>query len=1055
MSSVPAAGPQWCLACHDSKNSWYRGTYPSLASPTTDASGYPLAGTWPGENAYLAESNPHSRIPETTQTPAGGDAIRRSQGDCLYCHAAHRSSNAYDALRDTYRPSTASTLASDQAAGSYAAACFSCHGPSKPSGVPTQTADIRQFVTVETSSAGHRIQTAGGVLPVGAPLPCYECHNPHGSTRGNAMLIADTRGASLETSTAAGVRAFCFTCHTTADSARGWDSDTSAYTDVPASAKVVGLTRTAAALALPARVGHNESDATSCYTCHGEDYGSGGSNVHNPRASVDESAPVTTSDVKPYYSEPATITLTAKDNPGGWGVDATHYILDKGAEATGTTLAVSAEGTHTLEFWSVDIGGNVETPHNTVEFTIDTIAPTTTSDVRALYSSAATITLTATDTASGSGVASTHYVLDGGTETTGTALTVSGSGTHTLEFWSVDAAGNVETPHAVVTFLVDDVAPATSSDVATSYANSATISLTATDNAGGSGVSATYYSIDGGAETTGTTVYVTQAGSHTLEFWSVDVAGNAESPRNSVTFVVDDLVAPTTSSDAVGSYSNEATITLTARDNDGGSGVANTFYVLDGGSETTGSAVGVSSAGEHTLEFWSVDAAGNAEARNAVTFTIADTIAPTTRANVEPAYSNVATITLTATDNTGGTGVSGTFYRLDGSAETSGTEVSVTGAGSHTIEFWSVDAANNAENHTTVGFTIGDSIAPTTTSDALPNYWDSATIALSASDNSGGTGVASTRYVLDGGPETIGTSVTVSTAGGHTLEFWSVDAAGNAETPHNTVTFAIDDGIAPITASDVQLAYVNVATISFVASDNSGGSGVATTRYVLDGGQEATGTAVTVYAAGNHTLEFWSVDNAGNAETPHQTAAFSIADSIAPTTVSDALPNYADTADIALSATDNLGGVGVASTHYRIDGGAETTGTDHRGHLGRKPYHRVLVRRRGRQRGGAQFDHVHDRRHDSPHNDLGRSVRLRELGHDQLQRHRQLGRVRSGDYSVRGRRCGRDNRHLGDGFLGGHAHGGVLVRRCGRQRGEPAQERHLHGDRCDRSDDHL
>jgi hypothetical protein len=81
----------------------------------------------------------------------------------------------------------------------------------------------------------------------------------------------------------------------------------------------------------------------------------------------------------------------------------------------------------------------------------DTTKPVTTSDAKASYTTSATVKLTATD--AGSGVASTHYKLDAGADTVGTTVRTSAVGTHTLEFWSVDKAGNVEAHHTV-TFSV-------------------------------------------------------------------------------------------------------------------------------------------------------------------------------------------------------------------------------------------------------------------------------------------------------------------------------------------------------------------------------------------------------------------------------------------------------------------------------------------------------------------------------------------------------------------------------------------------------------------------
>lgn len=276
-------GNAWCLKCHDDAASWYKpGGYGSLISnPTRDATGYPTIGTFPGATTYRTSSrNAHSQI------PAGAD---RQAGDCLYCHTAHRSANPYDGVVATFTSSAA--VAKDQTDGDFAALCFTCHsgGAWETSGA----ANVKQFVTGGTQRSGHRIKTAGGKYGVGAPLPCYECHNPHGSSRGNAFMLSDALGGSLDpTSTApAGVRAFCFTCHTTADSAKGWDSTAATYTVAVATGKsVAGLPRDAALGANVLRLanvsGHRSTDSQSCYLCHGSSYASGGNNVHSPSGGV-------------------------------------------------------------------------------------------------------------------------------------------------------------------------------------------------------------------------------------------------------------------------------------------------------------------------------------------------------------------------------------------------------------------------------------------------------------------------------------------------------------------------------------------------------------------------------------------------------------------------------------------------------------------------------------------------------------------------------------------------------------------------------------------------
>ena len=88
----------------------------------------------------------------------------------------------------------------------------------------------------------------------------------------------------------------------------------------------------------------------------------------------------------------------------------------------------------------------------------DTTAPTTTSNAAASYVDSASIALSASD--AGSGVAATYYTVNGGAQTAGTTVALSGAGTYTVRFWSVDNAGNVETAKTVtVTITASVVTP--------------------------------------------------------------------------------------------------------------------------------------------------------------------------------------------------------------------------------------------------------------------------------------------------------------------------------------------------------------------------------------------------------------------------------------------------------------------------------------------------------------------------------------------------------------------------------------------------------------------
>jgi hypothetical protein len=94
-----------------------------------------------------------------------------------------------------------------------------------------------------------------------------------------------------------------------------------------------------------------------------------------------------------------------------------------------------------------------------------------------------------------------------------------------------------------------------------------------------------------------------------------------------------------------GSFNNSVTVTLNATDNTGGSGVNETFYMVNGGPTTTYSApFVVDTLGPDNATYWSTDKAGNVEPQNIVNFTISPT-----GANVY----NVSGFKLNSSDNSG------------------------------------------------------------------------------------------------------------------------------------------------------------------------------------------------------------------------------------------------------------------------------------------------------------------------------------------------------------------------------------------------------------------
>lgn len=128
------------------------------------------------------------------------------------------------------------------------------------------------------------------------------------------------------------------------------------------------------------------------------------------------------------------------------------------------------------------------------------------------------------------------------------------------------------------------------------------------------------------------------------------------------------------------------------------SGTAPGIYDVSG--ETTTSAATATVAGDKTIEVTGT--------------TVTDKIAPTTALSgvIEGGkYVDNATIVLTATDNTGGSGVKNTTFSLNGAAmSTYSTPIVVTKIGQNTVTYSSADNSGNVEKIKKVNFTINNNM---------------------------------------------------------------------------------------------------------------------------------------------------------------------------------------------------------------------------------------------------------------------------------------------------------------------------------------------------------
>jgi outer membrane protein assembly factor BamB len=199
----------------------------------------------------------------------------------------------------------------------------------------------------------------------------------------------------------------------------------------------------------------------------------------SPAVNIDLTPPSTTAvfpgvnqDEQQWLRGPLTVTLNATDNLSGVAPGSFFRLDGGGVNFVIGQFVIPASGTHTFEYWSVDIAGNVE-PHKTRILKIDPTPPVTqasvsgTAGVNGWYRSAVQVSLSATDALSG--VFGSFYRVDGGaTQTYAGTFVFSTPGQHTIEYWSVDNVNIVEVPHSLLVGI-DTVAP-----VVTAAANPST-----------------------------------------------------------------------------------------------------------------------------------------------------------------------------------------------------------------------------------------------------------------------------------------------------------------------------------------------------------------------------------------------------------------------------------------------------------------------------------------------------------------------------------------------------------------------------------------------------
>ncbi len=315
-------------------------------------------------------------------------------------------------------------------------------------------------------------------------------------------------------------------------------------------------------------------------------------------------------------------------------------------------------------------------------------------------------------------------------------------------------------------------------------------------------------------------------------------------------------------------------VTLVATDD---VAVRNTTYRVDGDSwQTYSGPFALDGDGDHVVDYYSTDVAGNAETVKTASLRI-DSSAPFVRMEMEGIlgrsgwYRSSVNVALAANDNTSGVG--SIRYRLDnGPWITYSGPFPISGDGAHYVQYTAFDVAGNSANSATALVKI-DSTPPSSSisvSGAVgASGWYTAppTVSLSAADTV--IGILSISYSLDGREWRNYTGPVVIDEGRHVIAYRAEDEAGNIEAPHTKqINVDATPPLATITSPSAQTFVAsNSVEVTWTATDDL--SGIDHFELALDGGLtrdvDRTARNYTFFGLsdGSHTVELRAVDSAG------------------------------------------------------------------------------------------------------------------------------------------------------------------------------------------------
>ncbi len=346
------------------------------------------------------------------------------------------------------------------------------------------------------------------------------------------------------------------------------------------------------------------------------------------------------------------------------------------------------------------------------------------------------------------------------------------------------------------------------------------------------------------------------------------------------------------------------------------------------------------SDGSHEVVVYATDIYGNTNS-SSVYFTVGTDTTPPGIFFIFPtpppgAAANISHIFINTTSDEPLTGAklewNGTNYTMLGSGNNWYRNVTGLAEGIYTYRVYGTDAAGNTNSTGLMNVTID--FTPPVTEDDSPAGWQNKSFTVNLTCYDAFSGCNTTYYRVDGGTWKQGNSVLIAEEGNHTVEYYSLDTAGNAEGVR-TAHVALDITppavafVSPTPANgssvSVSYVYVNITASEALSKALLEWNGANTTMICSGKSCYLNNTGL---ANGDYEYRVYAIDYAGNmnvSEPRVVTVNVPLTDTLPPTITLYSPQNTTySSASVALNVSADEP---VESWWYSLNGGANTTFT--------------------------------------------------------------------------------------------------------------------------------